>query len=586
MADLGGYYLTDDSTDLTKWAFPAGTTVDPGTMLLVFASDKGSNGPVGELHTTYKLSSGGEYLGLIDPDGQTIVHDYSPEFPPQETNISYGLSMASNAQTLVDNSTSMSYWVPSSGAFDSTWKDLAFNDSGWSVSTPGLGYDLSGGNNSYTSLIDASVPSGTTSVYARLKFDVADVNQINTLSLEMLYDDGFVAYLNGEKIADANAPGSPAWNSVAGPNSRPDEVVLDEYVRYDVAAFIDSLNVGENVLAIHALNLANSADMLMIPRLVSSGVQLAEPRVEGFFSVPTPGTANPESLLGIVADTKFSIDRGFYEAPFDVEITTATEGATIVYTTDGSEPAVDNALAIISGSLYSGAIPITGTTNLRAAAFKLGYAPTNVDTQTYLFTSDIINQTYQSAIDAGLPSSWGSRSADYGLDPDVIGPGDLFQGQYVTLIEESLKAIPTISLTLDSADFFGGNGIYANVLGRGVDWERATSAELLFPDGSDGFQIDAGLRIHGAASRFLSKKNALRLLFKSEYGAAKLNYPLFGAAGADEFDTVVLRPHFNDGWGVERRGRRSPVYSRPVVQGFTGRHGTRIVARERDAPLH
>lgn len=549
VADLGGYYLTDDSADLTKWAFPAGTTIDPRSLLVVFASDKGIDGPAGELHTGYKLSAGGEYLGLIEPDGQTVVHHFSPEFPPQETNISYGLSMASSAQTLVDNSTSMSYWVPSSGAFDSTWTDLAFNDSGWSVSTPGLGYELSSGNGSFTSLIDASVPSGTTSAYARLKFDIVDVSEINTLSLEMLYDDGFVAYLNGEKIADANAPSSPAWNSVAGPISRPDETVLDEYVRYDVAAFIDSLNVGENVLAIHALNLSNSADMLMVPRLVSGGAQLVEPREEGYFSEPTPGMVNPVSLLGIVADTKFSIDRGFYDDPFDVEITTETEGATIVYTTDGSEPAVDGALTIVNGSVYSGAIPITGTTNLRAAAFKLGHAPTNVDTQTYLFTGDIISQTYQTAIDAGLPSSWGTRGADYGLDPDVIGPGDLFQGQYVPLIEDSLKAIPTISLTLDSADFFGGNGIYTNVLGRGVDWERATSAELIFPDGSDGFQVDAGLRIHGAASRFLSKKNALRLLFKSEYGAAKLDYPLFGDAGVDEFDTIVLRPHFNDGWG-------------------------------------
>ena len=194
-------------------------------------------------------------------------------------------------------------------------------------------------------------------------------------------------------------------------------------------------------------------------------------------------------------------------------------------------------------------MPITGTTNLRAAAFKLGHAPTNVDTQTYLFTSDIINQTYQSAIDAGLPTSWGSRSADYGLDPDVIGPNDLFDGLYASLIEDSLTAIPTISLTLDNADFFGLDGIYANVSGTGIDWERATSAELIFPDGSEGFQIDAGLRIHGAASRNLSKKNALRLLFKSEYGETKLNYPLFGESGVDKFDTIVLRPHFNDGWG-------------------------------------
>lgn len=553
-ADLSGYYLTDDDTELTKWAFPSGTTMAPGTMLLVFASDKGSAGPVGELHTTYKLSSGGEYLGLVDPDGQTIVHEYSPEFPSQETNISYGLSMTSNVPTThIDGSSSMSYWVPTTGTYDSTWTDVEFNDSGWSVSTPGIGYENNtNSGSSYETLINASVPPGTTTAYTRFSFDVTDLSQISTLSLEMIYDDGFVAYLNGEMVESEHAPANLDFQSaVDGDLERPDGVVLDAYVTFDISEFVDSLVVGENVLAIHALNQAGSSDMLMIPRLVSSGAQLVEPIQEGFFDEPTPGSPNSESLLGIVADTKFSVDRGFFDASFNVEITTETEGAMIVYTTDGSAPAVDGTLTILNGTLYSPSspIPITGTTNLRAAAFKSGFAPTNVDTQTYLFTSDIIAQTHESAINSGLPSSWGSRSADYGLDPDVIGPGDLFGGQYALQIEDSLKAIPTISLTLDSDDFFGTNGIYANVGGRGVDWERATSAELIFPDGSDGFQVDAGLRVHGAASRNLSKKNALRLLFKSEYGDTKLRYPLFGDEGADKFDTIVLRPHFNDGWG-------------------------------------
>ena len=39
-----------------------------------------------------------------------------------------------------------------------------------------------------------------------------------------------------------------------------------------------------------------------------------------------------------VKDTKFTVRRGFYDAPFYVDITTNTEGATIVYTLDGSDP--------------------------------------------------------------------------------------------------------------------------------------------------------------------------------------------------------------------------------------------------------
>jgi len=274
-----------------------------------------------------------------------------------------------------------------------------------------------------------------------------------------------------------------------------------------------------------------------------------------FFALPSPGEENEAGYLGIVADTQFSHDRGFYNVQFDVAITTETAGATVRYTTDGSTPTETY------GQIYTGPIQISTTTCLRAMSYKSGWKSTNVDTQTYLFTSDIIQQTRESALAAGLPSSWGSRSADYGLDPDVIGPGDRFGGVYAAIIEDSLTSIPTISLTLDNDDFFGPAGIYTNVQGRGVLWERPASAELIFPEGSEGFQINAGLRIHGAASRHLSRKNGLRLMFKSEYGPTKLKYPLFGEDGVTEFDTIVLRPHFNDGWGWDG-AQDDPLYIR------------------------
>jgi hypothetical protein len=49
-----------------------------------------------------------------------------------------------------------------------------------------------------------------------------------------------------------------------------------------------------------------------------------------YFSAPTPGSANSGGYLAAVADTKFSIDRGFFDAPFTLSITTATEAAQIV----------------------------------------------------------------------------------------------------------------------------------------------------------------------------------------------------------------------------------------------------------------
>jgi hypothetical protein len=83
-----------------------------------------------------------------------------------------------------------------------------------------------------------------------------------------------------------------------------------------------------------------------------------------------------------------------------------------------------------------------------------------------------------------------------------------------------------------------------------VDWESPTSAELIFPDGRAGFQVNAGLRIQGGASRDpnLTRKHSLRLLFKRKYGPAKLDFPLFGGNSVKTFDTLTLRAGFNDSW--------------------------------------
>jgi hypothetical protein len=91
--DLAGWHLTDDSGDLMKWTFPS-VTLDDGQFLVLFASGKDRSGPLGEMHTNFKLSSHGEYLGLILPDGITVANEFVPAYPPQEPDVSftYGLS--------------------------------------------------------------------------------------------------------------------------------------------------------------------------------------------------------------------------------------------------------------------------------------------------------------------------------------------------------------------------------------------------------------------------------------------------------------------------------------------------------------
>ncbi|MCA9239882.1 MAG: CotH kinase family protein, partial [Planctomycetales bacterium] len=43
-------------------------------------------------------------------------------------------------------------------------------------------------------------------------------------------------------------------------------------------------------------------------------------------------------------------------------------------------------------------------------------------------------------------------------------------------------------------------------------------------------------------------KHSFRLVFKDEYGPTELNFPLYGAEGVDQFNTVVLKATANDGY--------------------------------------
>lgn len=51
---------------------------------------------------------------------------------------------------------------------------------------------------------------------------------------------------------------------------------------------------------------------------------------------------NAAGFDGVVADTQFSVPRGFYTSTQSVAITTTTPGATILYTTNGTEPTLAN----------------------------------------------------------------------------------------------------------------------------------------------------------------------------------------------------------------------------------------------------
>ncbi len=259
-----------------------------------------------------------------------------------------------------------------------------------------------------------------------------------------------------------------------------------------------------------------------------------------YFTVPTPGRTNQSEALGLVAPLKISGEGALLDHPTRVTLSTRTPGARIYYTTNGSVPTETN------GELCRGSMPIQGTTILRAAAFRPEFVPTEIITHSYIFPQEVVKQT-----GGGFPGFWGYTNgqpvvADYRMTPEITD-----NPAYRTDLLQGLRAIPTLSIVTELTNLFDpATGIYSNPLQSGGEWERPASVELIYSNGRTGFQIDCGLRIQGGWNRRPEEcpKHSLRLVFKRQYGASHLQFPLFGRTGTTEFETLILRGGCNNTW--------------------------------------
>lgn len=275
-----------------------------------------------------------------------------------------------------------------------------------------------------------------------------------------------------------------------------------------------------------------------------------------YFAVPTPGVANgTSSITAVVPEVRYSVKRGFHDAPFDLVLSCDLADVQIRYTTNGSEPTAT------TGLLYSGAINISSNAIIRAAAYKANHLPSLVKTHTYIFPQHVIRQPNNPS---GFPSTWidtqnRTWTADYEMDPEIVN-----SLEYKDEILPALKALPVLSIVTKPEDMFdNANGIYPKSQARGVSWERPASAEFIFHDKGEDVQVNCGVQMQGNSVRDPVKtaKHAFRLVFKGDYGEEKLRYRIFPESPVEEFDTLTLRADFNNSWmhwdGAQRpRGQR------------------------------
>lgn len=523
--------VTDDRLEDIILQATATVTIPAGEWMIGFGSDDGGQLTLGNLNFVdeYNVTDavGNNQIRFEYPRGHdwTVGHISVPAggITTSLTSLFYERGGGDSFEIAIRSGTQQD-----NGIDTNVWQLLGNGVLGWSVNTA----DTSGQKTDVLSQMKGINPTS----WLRIPFTVDDSSVLETLRLSMRYNDGFVAYLNGTEVARRNAPSSLSVNSAA--TAVRNGVISRVAENIDLSASRNLLVNGSNVLAIHGLNVSSgNSTFLIAPELIGAGLHIAPPQ---YFAHPTPGALNQDGYFGQVKDTKFSVDRGFFTDPINVAITSATSGATIRYTTDGSTPSETN------GTVYSTPLTISQTTTLRARAFKPGFDASNVDTQTYLFLADVVNQSPNEETPPGFPEpGFNGQDLDYGMDPAIVN-----DPTYGPQLIEALKALPSISIVTDLPNLFSQtNGIYVNPYGSGIAWERPASVELINPDGSNGFQINAGLRIRGGFSRSGDNpKHALRLFFRDQYGDSKLNYPLFGKEDADSFDAVDLRTAQNYSW--------------------------------------
>ena len=212
--------------------------------------------------------------------------------------------------TLIDEyATGVRYFVPTSDSLGTTWTAIDFLDGSWTTGQTGLGYQNQTGvvtcpidpAGDYASLLRTCVKpqladSSATSIFARLPFTLDSLAGVSTLSLQLKYDDAFIAYINGVEVARMNVAGAAGWNSASTNHPNGSASAFENFVINVANLPPGTLRAGGNVLAIHALNTnTGSSDMLLLPKLLIGNAGATD--VAG---IPHAQVAQPAITFGVV----------------------------------------------------------------------------------------------------------------------------------------------------------------------------------------------------------------------------------------------------------------------------------------------
>lgn len=231
--------------------------------------------------------------------------------------------------------------------------------------------------------------------------------------------------------------------------------------------------------------------------------------------------AMPPDTAGVPV-VEFSLEGGFYEQ--DLSLQLVSPGAAVYYTTDGSRPTQRS-------KRYRQPLSIRRTTSVRAVAYRDGQRGPTAGHTYFIREPD----TRFPVISITIPD-WVLFDRKKGL---------FMQGSKA---DETIQSMP-------GANFWSRKEVLIN-------------AEIFEVGGRTVYRSESGMRLFGGMSRLFPQKS-LAIVARKRYGQKRIDYPIFGKEGPDEFKFLVLRnsgsdwgkSHFRDGlmtglledWDLERQ---------------------------------
>jgi concanavalin A-like lectin/glucanase superfamily protein/CotH protein/lamin tail-like protein/chitobiase/beta-hexosaminidase-like protein/Fn3 domain-containing protein len=617
--DVAGMYLTDDLSNPTKWQVPLnhpGSTILPPSGHVVIWADE----DVLDLgfHANFKLDADtGETLALFDTDGTTLVDLIS--FGVQREDISFG-RLPDASDNLQYMTTPSNYSTNVGPGYTGIVEEIEFSfDRGVYQTGSFLTMDCvtEGAEIRYTT--NGSDPSPYSTLYDPQPLWSPTEGQIDgALAFDMTYNKTKVPYHNelntpsftasfwirlGEALDLSGCPlGNADKGDPATPNNTGYMILISSYELWQfytgtgdsAHGYWDVINgpsvpIGSWVHVAASFSATSGPDgegrYTGVQKFYVGGIEVGSNPSAEYIPNSTRGMTIGQlnfiegaTFRGLMDDVR--IYERALEEPEVADLANLLPGVTSGLVShwkldEEGGWVVHDATGNHNGQMVPGFL-LDKTTTLRASAFYRDWLPSDIATQTYVFLDKVVRQSPDgSPPGPGWPSGTvNDQILDYGMDPDVV-----YHPDYEDDIDDALVAIPSISLVTELSNLFDPlTGIYVNAQQEGPSWERPVSMEILYPDGREGIQIDAGLRIRGGYSRTGNNpKHAFRLFFRKEYGPGKLHYPLFEDEGVDEFDNIDLRCSQNYSWSFDGSPENTcvrEVFSRDL-QGEMGQPYTR-----------